>query len=1135
MEAASGKVAGMHGIPSEFWQRLEAINRDNKKDKGTGTPEKRTCDIVKVLTWVYNDIEEHGVVEGSKFSLGWMCPLFKKKDRTDIANYRPITILNSDYKIFTKALANKLSRVAPYLVHKNQSGFMKGRKITDAIYLAMEVVEYTEEDLQNGVIVALDQEKAYDKTLHPYLWDTLREQGIPELFVNTVRSLYKYADTHIIINGEISSSFRVVRGVRQGDPLSCLLFNLAIEPLASMLRGSNLKGYAIPGVAEKAVVQLFADDTTAYLSEYDNFEDLECILDKWCLASGARFNVAKTEIIPFGTPEYRTRLLETRKLNEADKPIPPGVHIAKEGEAVRILGSFIGNGVEAFGVWTPVLEKIDSDYERWANLHPTLSLRKNADQIISGSRSQYLAQVNGMPAAVTQHILKSQSEFINDSKSPMIARDTLMMPRELGGIGVLDLEARNEALLLVKAAALAEAEPEKRSLWASLALHRLSQHTVKSPVVAKEAKTNLMIQNIKVNQRNPPALHKTMVKCLNKYGISFETVQPSGEILRKLPLWHHPGENSQKRQENNGKMANCLRKNHDVLTVSDGMNLAQRLEDPLHYKRASCECDACEEDKETRGCENPQACVMAAAARLTQILSKWIPETSGVEAPVLEATPATQEGRTGQFVPPENITTLAQGLRVMTRRKGEPKERIDPLVRRRAAVEPAPTAVEIHIAGIVHAPSSRKARAAAGIFFKTDDSRNIGKRIPANADQTQYGAEIFAALEAARITNKETELTITSTQEYVQNAMNKKLPGWEHEGWVGVQHRDALRCLAAELKARKAPAIFKLAAPGSTERAIHRQASALAKRAARISEDKEWELTLPPQTALPGLSLQGNRQRVFYRTIREIKAGAHALTPRPSTAKMLGVVREEVETVFGRYVTDADIWKSLTSKDFLPRTAEFLWKGVHNSHRIGKYWTHIPECEDRATCQECGVIEDLEHILLGCTSPGRDIIWQAVESLWKEKEGHWPGMSLGTILGCGLAEFRDERGKHKHGTQRLYRILISESAYLIWKLRNDRVISRNGAPLEEQEIINKWKFNVNQRLQVDITLANRPLKGKRPALAPQLVTTTWSGTLDNERSLLANWLREPRVLVGSRAFPSRNNPQPQRRSGRGIG
>ncbi|KAJ7708350.1 hypothetical protein B0H17DRAFT_1274165 [Mycena rosella] len=191
-------------------------------------------------------------------------------------------------------------------------------------------------------------------------------------------------------------------------------------------------------------------------------------------------------------------------------------------------------------------------------------------------------------------------------------------------------------------------------------------------------------------------------------------------------------------------------------------------------------------------------------------------------------------------------------------------------------------------------------------------------------------------------------------------------------------------------------------------------------------------------------------------------------------------------------------------KDVLPRTAQFLWKGLHNAHRIGKYWTHIPECEDRAMCKDCEVMEDLEHILVQCKSPGQEIIWKAAESLLLEKEPHWPEVSLGTILGCGLAEFRDDGDKPKRGTQRLYRILMSASAYLIWRLRNDR------APATEEEIINKWKYAVNQRLQVDRTLENRPSRGKRPALAPQLVLDTY------EQSLPTDWLREPRVLVGSR-------------------
>jgi hypothetical protein len=80
MEAAPGKAAGIDGFATEFWRRLESINKENKSGED-GTPRKKTCDIVKVLTWVYNDIEEYGMAEGTNFSLGWMCPLFKKIER----------------------------------------------------------------------------------------------------------------------------------------------------------------------------------------------------------------------------------------------------------------------------------------------------------------------------------------------------------------------------------------------------------------------------------------------------------------------------------------------------------------------------------------------------------------------------------------------------------------------------------------------------------------------------------------------------------------------------------------------------------------------------------------------------------------------------------------------------------------------------------------------------------------------------------------------------------------------------------------------------------------------------------------------------------------------------------------------
>ncbi|KAJ7610022.1 hypothetical protein DFH06DRAFT_928998, partial [Mycena polygramma] len=116
-----------------------------------------------------------------------------------------------------------------------------------------------------------------------------------------------------------------------------------------------------------------------------------------------------------------------------------------------------------------------------------------------------------------------------------------------------------------------------------------------------------------------------MVQCLNKYGISFETVNPSIDVLRTMPLWHHPGENKGRRQENNGKKAKCMRRRHAAQTIGDGLDLAQRLDDPLHVPRASCMCDECENDRVIRGCGNPHACATSAASRLRQILPKWIP------------------------------------------------------------------------------------------------------------------------------------------------------------------------------------------------------------------------------------------------------------------------------------------------------------------------------------------------------------------------------------------------------------------------------------------------------------------------------------------------------------------------------
>ncbi|KAH6914277.1 hypothetical protein BKA70DRAFT_1519966 [Coprinopsis sp. MPI-PUGE-AT-0042] len=202
-----------------------------------------------------------------------------------------------------------------------------------------------------------------------------------------------------------------------------------------MLRKSGLKGMMISEGMERLITSLFADDTTVFMSEYDCFEDLERILDRWSVASGAKFNVEKTELLPVGTPEYRNTLRETRKTGneEGREKVPNSVHIAEDGEPIRVLGVFVGIGIDDVGVWTPTIEQVIRALERWSRSNPTVEGRRHIVNMEVGGRTQYREDVQGMPEIVRKTIKKLISTFMWNNKPPAVDQITMSEPLELGG------------------------------------------------------------------------------------------------------------------------------------------------------------------------------------------------------------------------------------------------------------------------------------------------------------------------------------------------------------------------------------------------------------------------------------------------------------------------------------------------------------------------------------------------------------------------------------------------------------------------------------------------------------------------------------------------------------------------------
>ncbi len=348
----------------------------------------------------------------------------KGKDQTEIKGWRPISLMNTDAKIFSKCLAERLKMVCSEVIGEEQLAYLEGRTLQDGHLVMNKVLDLTRKKKISGLVACIDFRGAFDSIRHRAIWDTLERMNVGPELISMLKTLYKDASSSVLNFGTKTSFFDLELSCRQGDPVASYIFILVLEVLLTRIR-RVVKGIKIDSATLIALA--YADDLTIFTKDNDELLKALRIIENFEEASGLAINRQKSEILELGV-----------KANASGIPVSEmvkitGIHFCLD-EATMINKN-----------WTDVLDKVTKMTRNWQQRSLTEIGKTN---IVNAQLMPHVTFVGSsmvLPEMYEKKLNKIIFQFLW-GKSEKECRSLCVKSRKEGGLAMPHIRSRLKAI-----------------------------------------------------------------------------------------------------------------------------------------------------------------------------------------------------------------------------------------------------------------------------------------------------------------------------------------------------------------------------------------------------------------------------------------------------------------------------------------------------------------------------------------------------------------------------------------------------------------------------------------------------------------------------------------------------------------